>query len=294
MANTTNFNWETPDDTDLVKDGAAAIRTLGNSIDTSLVDLKGGTTGQVLSKASGTDLDFTWVAQDDSNAIQNAIVDAKGDLISATAADTPARLPVGTDGQVLLADSTTATGLKWGTSSSGGYTLLSEQTASALSSLSFSSISSSYKHLYLTWSGIYHSATGSSFQLRFNNNSSNYLLSVIGGYGGTWGGSGAQSYSATGTSDYPLFGKTIYDPGMSISDYATGWIFIENYASTTKEKVFQAWTHYQDWSYDRRYVSMQGRWSNTSAISSLDIVRTAGTATFTTAANNSIRLYGVA
>jgi len=60
MATTTNFGWETPDDTDLVKDGAAAMRTLGNSIDTSFVDLKGGTSGQVLSKASNTDLDFTW------------------------------------------------------------------------------------------------------------------------------------------------------------------------------------------------------------------------------------------
>jgi hypothetical protein len=113
MATTTNFGWETPDDTDLVKDGALAIRTLGNSIDTSLVDLKGGTTGQVLSKASNTNMDFTWVAQDDSNAIQNAIVDAKGDLITATAADTPARLAVGTNGQYLKADSTTATGLAW-------------------------------------------------------------------------------------------------------------------------------------------------------------------------------------
>jgi hypothetical protein len=113
MANTTNFNWETPDDTDLVKDGAAAMRTLGNSIDTSFVDLKGGTTGQILSKASNTDLDYTWVAQDDSNAIQNAIVDAKGDLIAATAADTPARLAVGTNGFALTADSTAATGLAW-------------------------------------------------------------------------------------------------------------------------------------------------------------------------------------
>lgn len=113
MATTTNFGWETPDDTDLVKDGAAAIRTLGNSIDTSMVDLKGGTTGQVLSKNSNTDMDFTWVAQDDSNAIQNAIVDAKGDLIAASAADTPARLAVGTNEHRLVADSAETTGLKY-------------------------------------------------------------------------------------------------------------------------------------------------------------------------------------
>jgi hypothetical protein len=72
MATTTNFAWETPDDTDLVKDGAAAIRTLGSSIDTSLVDLKGGTSGQVLSKASGTDMDFTWIEQDDTTLAINA------------------------------------------------------------------------------------------------------------------------------------------------------------------------------------------------------------------------------
>jgi len=69
---TTNFGWTVPSDTDLVKDGAAAIRTALGGVDTSFVDLKGGTTGQVLSKASGTDLDFAWIAQDDTTLALNA------------------------------------------------------------------------------------------------------------------------------------------------------------------------------------------------------------------------------
>lgn len=90
MATTTNYGWTTPDDTALVKDGASAIRSLGSSIDTTLK------------------------AQIDAQ-IPDSIIDAKGDLISATAADTPARLAVGTNGQVLTADSSTSTGLKWAT-----------------------------------------------------------------------------------------------------------------------------------------------------------------------------------
>lgn len=118
MATSPNYNWPEPDNTDLVKNGALAIRTAVNAIDTSLAELKGGTTGQVLSKTSNTDMDFTWVAQDDSNAIQNAIVDAKGDLIAATANDTPARLAVGANNTFLRANSSAATGLEYG----GAYT----------------------------------------------------------------------------------------------------------------------------------------------------------------------------
>lgn len=59
---TTNFGWDIPQSTDLVKDGATAIAALGQDIDTALVDLKGGTTGQILSKASNTDLDYTWTS----------------------------------------------------------------------------------------------------------------------------------------------------------------------------------------------------------------------------------------
>ena len=119
MATTTpNFGWPVPTSTDLVKDGATAIEALGDGIDTSMVDLKGGTTGQVLSKATSADMDFVWVTSDDANAIQNTIVDAKGDLIAASAADTPARLAVGADDLLVTAASGEATGLKY----TGGWT----------------------------------------------------------------------------------------------------------------------------------------------------------------------------
>ena len=71
---TTNFGWDIPQSTDLVKDGATAIATLGQDIDTALLDLKGGTTGQVLSKASATNLDFSWISQDDVTLTINAQV----------------------------------------------------------------------------------------------------------------------------------------------------------------------------------------------------------------------------
>jgi hypothetical protein len=120
MANTTNYNWETPDDTDLVKDGAAAIRTLGSSIDTTTKALNPsttlgdieyrsatantntrlaiGTTGQVLSVVGGVP---AWATSDDANAIQNALLTTTGDTIYASGASTPARLGIGSTGQVL-------------------------------------------------------------------------------------------------------------------------------------------------------------------------------------------------
>jgi hypothetical protein len=170
---TPNFNWPVPTSTDLVKDGATAIEALGDSIDGSLVDLKGGTTGQVLSKTSGTDMDFTWVTTDDANAIQNSIVDAKGDLITATAADTPARLAVGTNGQTLVADSSTATGLAWTTPTSGGgmTVIASGSLPTGTGVLTLSSISQDYKNLQLVLRD-YSPISDAALYMNLNNDSS--------------------------------------------------------------------------------------------------------------------------
>jgi hypothetical protein len=110
---TSNFNWQMPTASDLVTDLPADFETFGQAVDTSLADLKGGTTGQVLSKASNTDMDFSWVAADDTNAIQNSIINAKGDLIAGSANDTPAILTAGNNGETLVADSSTSTGLRY-------------------------------------------------------------------------------------------------------------------------------------------------------------------------------------
>jgi hypothetical protein len=98
MATTTNYSWSTPDDTALVKDGAAAIRSLGTAIDTTVFTNAGA-------------------------AIAKATVDAKGDLIAGTADNTVARLAVGTNGHTLVADSAEATGLKWAAPAGGGKVL---------------------------------------------------------------------------------------------------------------------------------------------------------------------------
>jgi hypothetical protein len=175
MATTTpNFGWPVPTSTDLVKDGATAIEALGDGIDTSMVDLKGGLTGQVLAKATNADMDFSWVAQDDSNAIQNAIVDAKGDLIGATAADTPARLAVGTNGQVLTADSTASTGLAW--AAPAGYTLISS-TALSGASVNLSSIPQTYRFLKLVVSGMLNSTGNGNFTIKHNGFSDSWYYS---------------------------------------------------------------------------------------------------------------------
>lgn len=271
MANTTNFNWETPDDTDLVKDGAAAIRTLGNSIDTSFVDLKGGTTGQVLAKASNTDLDFTW---SNDAGISPTIVDAKGDLITATAADTPARIAVGSNGTVLTADSTTATGLKWETPVSGSLTSIASGSLSG-TEVSLTSIPQTYKSLRLDIFS-YQPSSNSELYLRVNNNSS-----------AIYAGKNASGSNYTTGNNEIIASRPQNSTGTSF--FAT-YLFY-NYANTATLKqvycfnVANSTTTVTNVSFDQELAQA----NTTSAISSIQI-RIDGTKTFTA---GSYVLYGV-
>ena len=138
MANpTTNFGWVMPTSTSLVTNLPADFNTFGQGVDTSMAQLKGGTTGQILSKTSATDMAFTWITPNPGDitavtagtgisgggtsgdvTITNSIATAmttKGDLVPATGSGTFSRLAIGTNGQVLTADSTAATGMKWNT-----------------------------------------------------------------------------------------------------------------------------------------------------------------------------------
>lgn len=267
---TTNFGWTVPSDTDLVKDGAAAIRTALGGVDTSFVDLKGGTTGQVLSKASGTDLDFTWVAQDDSNAIQNAIVDAKGDLIAATGADTPARLAVGTNGQVLTADSTASTGLAWATPASSGLSLI---TSGSFTSSTGVSVNNCFSSTYYNYKIIFNYTNSDSgnrsvaFRLRASGSDAtgaNYSY-------GSWGmrSDGVSAYNTSANNNTSLdFGRA--NSGNKVS---ASFEFMRPYQATPT--TFNG-TYFGDDNTTAFYDNIGGLHSLTTAYDGFTVYPTAG------------------
>jgi len=178
-----------PTNTDLVTDLPADFAVFGQAVDTSMADLLGGTTGQILAKASNTNMDFAWIANDQGDitgitatspltgggtsgavtvgiqsastsqsgavqlsdststtssilastptatkaaydlantanttanaAVAKSTVTAKGSIFTATASATPAQIAVGNNGEVLVADSSTSTGLRYQASAIG-------------------------------------------------------------------------------------------------------------------------------------------------------------------------------
>jgi hypothetical protein len=274
MATTTNFNWSTPDDTALVKDGAAAIRTLGSSIDTSFVDLKGGTTGQVLAKASGTDMDFSWVT--DATGIPATIFDAKGDIIAASAADTAAILGVGANGTVLTADSGETTGLKWATPAGGkNYTLLNAggTTLTGAATITVSGISNADSIMIFVNQAAYSSGSGSQTNIRMNTDTgANYSFHGI-------GNAASSTYSAADFGPDHSLSSTVIKLAKQSNNSAstmTGYCLISG-GATSGVKVFNlAGSGTASGGSGQLQFVLGGYYNSASTISSISIFNSSG------------------
>jgi hypothetical protein len=174
MATTPNYGFIMPDPTDFVTDLPADFEIFGDEVDLrikalnpettegdlayrgSTVDAKDrlgiGTAGQVLA-VNATEDAPEWVTP--AGGIPATILDAKGDLIAASADDTADRLAVGANGTVLTADSGETTGLKW-VAPAGALTLIgSGQLVGGESSITISLTSiNSFQGLKVVYTGI--------------------------------------------------------------------------------------------------------------------------------------------
>jgi hypothetical protein len=125
MANpTTNFGWVMPTSTSLVTNLPADFNTFGQGVDTSMAQLKGGTTGQILSKTSATDMAFTWITNDvgDITAVTAGTgISVSGTYPSFTIANTGVTSVTGTSPVVSSGGSTPAISMPAATSSVNGY-----------------------------------------------------------------------------------------------------------------------------------------------------------------------------
>jgi hypothetical protein len=194
-----------------------------------------------------------------TNSMATAI-DAKGDLVAGTGADTFAKLTVGANDTVLTADSTAATGLKWAAPAGGGgsLTLLSTTTLSGAST-TISSIDQTYNSLYVLITGVTNSTNDADFNCLPNN--VNNLVSM----GGFDQGS---IFTGIYTSKIQLTGTNVE---YKRSDANNVWtIQFYNYASTTDMKPFIANSSFIEPSYsDSRAVFLAGTFRSNTAISSL-------------------------
>lgn len=190
----------------------------------------------------------------------------------------------------IVADSSEATGLKWATPAAGGMTLIQETVASANSSITFGSIPGTYKQLLLTWQGVKHDAASNVFNLRLNNDSTSTAYDGLGAY---WLGASA---AATGwlEGQFAPNWQATFGNNVTASDYrsvCSGWVTIDNYASTSKYKNVLLQYKWSDGT--ASVFVMYATYKSNSAVTSLDIVRMSGSSTLTNLSNTSIRLYGI-
>ena len=212
-----------------------------------------------------------------ADAISKGQFNAKGALLSATAASTPGVLAVGANDTVLTADSTTSTGLKWATPASGSQTLLST-TALTGGTVIISSISQSYNDLYIYVDNPYVNIA-EDFRLQPNSTTglADWVYNSYAGGGVSTNGVNAGELSST------------FSLSTTSSPTRNNWLFIiYNYKDTTYGKNF---TMQGSCVTNNAVIEGGGSFRTASAITEIKIVT--GTPATRTFSGGQVRIFGV-
>jgi hypothetical protein len=220
-----------------------------------------------------------------SNAVAPA---AKGDLVVGNATNDSGVLAVGSTDQVLTVDSTTATGLKWATASSGSMTLLSTTTFNnTVGTYTISSISGAYRNLLIVGTNLQGASAGNEDLLfRFNGDTGgNYYFSGISNAAGTVNAVGANGNNSlfSDTASATLVGRTA-DAASLFGNFS---LEIFDYANTSERKNSLIFGGSQGGN-STRYQTQRGLWNSTAAITSVTFFMTSSNLK-----SGIVRIYGV-
>lgn len=214
-----------------------------------------------------------------NGSVPNSNYTTKGDILVASGVSQPVRLGVGANDTVLTADSTTGTGLKWATSSSGGMTLLSTTTLSGATT-TISGISGSYTSLVGYISGVTNATANGNFRILPNN-----ATNLFSGYG-------IENNIVTQRIDQRLWLSSTNNTAETVDrTNANNFFFfkIDNYASTTAYKAVETYCiYYAQNSASNLGVANFGGLATNSAITSLVFQNSGGNLS-----TGTVLLYGV-
>lgn len=212
------------------------------------------------------------------------LIDAAGDLLYGTGSDAATRLAIGTAGQVLTVNSG-ATAPEWASISAGGMTLIATATPSAATTVSFTSIPTTYKQLKVVWTGVYQSSSDG-FRVRINNDTGNNYAGT-GVYRTNTGVAFTRIQNGTSFGDAAAYSAIPYTSISSTfsEEQAHGFLIIDN-ANLSSPKTLQMGS---TGALDGHPIFINGAHNNSSAVTQIDFVRFS-TQTIT----GTFRLYGIA